>query len=1061
MALQRRSELEDRGRGSATREPRGIFSRESIARRYFELTDEVLLALDADGAIRDINRRGAALLGLPKKQVLGRVWIETFLPEERRDAAWALHHDVLSGRREMPDRQEGVVLTAGGEQRTLIWRAMPLRDRKGRVIGALNSGKDITARLRAERALDETRENLRLAQHAGGVGLWWADADTGKLHNSPEALRLWGVPPGTDLTVERRLQLIHPDDRDRVLASYEAAFAGASSAYSAEYRVVRPDGAVVWLAARGEIVRDTAGAVTGMRGATFDITALKTAQLAAIESEARFARIADAAPMLVWKACPDKACDWVNSRWRELTGDAEGKALLEDRTLFVHPDDRTGLRDAYDGAFERRETYQFTYRLRRFDGAWRWIEEVGTPFFGPDGVFLGYIGAGADVTELKVAWEALHESEVRFRAFSESSRDVCCWMGDAREWHVMYANPAFETVFGWPLEALAQDPFVIWKHVHPEDVPGAQAAFDAVRRGETKQFEFRFKRANGEDCLLSDTCFPVFDDSGVLSWIGGLVRDVTQVRRAETALRRSEEKFRSFADNAEEIVWLIDACRRRLDYLNPAYERVTGERRARFQAHVGRWSRLVAPEDHVAVKRAVARALKGERLSIRFSIIRPDHVRRVLETAFFPLCSDKGEVRWIGGLSRDVTKSVHAQAELERMVAERTRELEASLEARHRAEVSLAQAQRLETVGRLTGGIAHDFNNLLTVVIGGLEMVLRRPDLPEQAQRLAEAALEAGRRGERISRQLLAFSRKQDLKLELVDLRRLLIGYEPLIRGAVSENIALSIEIEPDLGSAMVDPVQLEAALLNLVVNAGDAVRDSGRICVDARRVEVAPGELAGLPEGNYARLTVADTGVGMSPEVSARAFEPFFTTKEVGKGSGLGLAQVYGVAAKMAGTVTLESQPGEGTQVALYIPLQVDGPVSETPGGIAPEPLGCGCSVLLVEDDPGVLAVAENMLGELGCEVVTATDGASALQTLARTPSVAVLFTDVVMPGMSGPEVAEAALAARPDLKVILATGYASDRLDAIGDRWPILRKPYDAAELRNALRRALVRVA
>jgi PAS domain S-box-containing protein len=1058
MALDRHGEVDSDGRAPDGREPKALISRESMARGYFELTDAVLLALDTAGVVRDINRKGAALLGLPKKAVLGRSWVETFLPEEHREAARVIHRDVVAGRREIPERQEGVVLTAGGDRRVLLWHAVPLRDRKGRLIGTLNCGEDITARRIAERSLDETREKLRLAQAAGGVGLWWADAHTGKFENSPEALRLWGVSSETDLTIERRLELIHPDDRDRVLASYEAALSGRSPDYSSEYRVRRQDGSEVWLAARGEIVRDEHGAAAGMRGATFDITALKTAELAAVESEQRFSHIADAAPMLVWKSRPDKVADWFNSCWRALTGDSDGKLLREDRTLFIHQDDRASALAAYESAFDRREPYQTTYRLRRFDGAWRWIEEAGAPYFGPDGAFLGYIGAGADVTEREVAWEALQESEVRFRAFSQSSRDVCCWMGDASEWHVTYANPAFETVFGWPLSALAQDQFVVWKHVHPDDVPMIRAAFEAVRRGETRQFEFRFTCANGEQRVLSDTCFPVFNDEGDLSWLGGLVRDVTEVKRAEAALRRSEEKFRSFADNAAEIVWLIDSSRRRLDYVNPAYERITGDRLTRFRAHVGRWRRLVAPEDRPVVKQAIAGALTGERVTVRFAIIRPDQTRRVIETAFFPLRNDDGDVRWIGGLSRDVTEAVQTQQELERMVAERTRELEESMEARHRAEVSLAQAQRLETVGRLTGGIAHDFNNLLTVVIGGLEMIIRRPDEPERTRRLAEAALEAGRRGERVARQLLAFSRKQDLKLELTDLPALLAAYEPLFRGAVSENIALTVEIAPDMGAAMIDPVQLEAALLNLVVNACDAVRDHGSIQVKAERTRVLAGEVGDLPAGDYARIQVIDTGVGMTPDVSAHAFEPFFTTKDVGKGSGLGLAQVYGVAVKMAGAVTIESELGHGTTVCLYVPLRAEAPEPETSRSVGTEPVECGCSVLLVEDDPGVLAVAESMLADIGCNVVVASDGASALKALAHAPSVAILFTDVVMPGgMSGPEVAEAALRTRPDLKVILATGYARDRLDTVGGRWPVLRKPYSAEELRTELRHVL----
>jgi CheY-like chemotaxis protein len=353
--------------------------------------------------------------------------------------------------------------------------------------------------------------------------------------------------------------------------------------------------------------------------------------------------------------------------------------------------------------------------------------------------------------------------------------------------------------------------------------------------------------------------------------------------------------------------------------------------------------------------------------------------------------------------------------------------------------------------------VAHDFNNLLTVIIGGLGMILKEPELPARARKVGEAALEAGRRGERITRQLLAFSRSQKLKLERVDLRGLVMGFEPLLRGAVSEEIALSVEAEPGLGTAMVDPVQLEAALLNLVVNAGDAIAGEGTIRVSARRLALRDGEVEGLTAGDHACIEVSDTGAGMTSEVAARAFEPFFTTKEVGKGSGLGLAQVYGVARDMSGSATVDSAPGRGTRMRVYIPLSVGPPADQ-----AVEPARCvrpvesGCSVLLVEDDPGVRQIAESMLHDLGCEVTSAPDGPSALDALVRNPDTAVLISDVVMPGgMTGPEVARAALERRPDLKVILSTGYAADRLEGVP--WPVLRKPFDADELCQQLRRTL----
>ncbi|MBC6982742.1 PAS domain S-box protein [Caulobacter sp. 17J80-11] len=1034
-------------------------SRDALARQCFDLAGVVLLAIDADGIVRDINLKGEELLGAPREAIVGRRWIAEFLPEENRRAAEALLADVAAGRREMPAQQEAEVLTADGARRRMVWRSTPLRDRKGRVIGVLNSGEDVTETRAAERELEDTRENLRLAQAAGGVGVWWWDARTDRLHNSEELLRLWGLPPHAELTTEQQFAMMHPADRDRAHAAYTAALNGSGKAYWTDYRVMRDDGGVVWLAARGEVVRDASGRIRGMRGVSFDVTALKTAQMAVVESEQRFGELADTAPMLVWLSRPDKSCYWFNKRWLDLTGQSLGEQLLNDWSQLVHPEDRAEAVATYEGAFDRRETYRMQYRLLSRDGSWRWIDETGAPHYGPDGSFLGYVGAGADVTELKEAVEGWRHSELRFRAFSESTQEVCCWMAEAETGRVSYANPAFEAMFGWPREALYADPEFIARHAHPDDVEAVRAAHAGVRRGERQVLEYRVIRADGEERVLSEGEFPVRDDAGRPLWYGGITRDVTDSRRAEAALRFSEKKLRSFADHAEEVVWLIDAPDRRLDYLNPAYERISGERPEAFLAHVGHWWKLVAPDDRRAVSRAVARALRGEKVRVRFQIVRPDDGgRRAIETAMFPLFDDQNRLRWFGGLSRDVTEAVEQSEALERRVAERTAELEASIEQRHKAEAALAQAQRMETVGRLTGGIAHDFNNLLTVIIGALDMILRKPD-PDRVQRLGGAALEAARRGERLARQMLAFSRRQELKLERVDLPGLIARFQPMLRGAVSEATPLTVDVDPDLGAGLVDAGQLEAALLNLVVNAGEAVSDGGEIRMRASRVKLSDGEVPDLPAGDYAVIAVQDTGRGMTAEVAAHAFEPFFTTKEVGKGTGLGLAQVYGLVRQLSGTVTIDSAPGRGTTVRLYVPAA--GGVAEAEPAAELEdarPLEKGCSVLLVEDDPGVRQVAEALLQDMGCEVVSAPDGPTALQRLEQAPEVKLLLSDVVMPGgMSGVDLADAVKARRPDLKVILATGYASDRLEGAEGRWPVLHKPYDGRELRAELRRVL----
>ena len=417
----------------------------------------------------------------------------------------------------------------------------------------------------------------------------------------------------------------------------------------------------------------------------------------------------------------------------------------------------------------------------------------------------------------------------------------------------------------------------------------------------------------------------------------------------------------------------------------------------------------------------------------------------------------------VGAVFRDVSDVVEARRDLEARVAERTLALEASLEERARAEAALAQAQRLETVGRLTGGVAHDFNNLLTVIIGGLDMIQRAVDRPERVARLASQALAAARRGEQLTRQLLAFSRHREVKLEVVSAAAVVTSLEPLLRRVVNEAVSLTIEAPAEVGHVRLDAAQLEAALLNLVVNAADATPAGGAISVRVERLSLGEDEVAQLPAGDYVRVSVADTGMGMTPEVLKHVFEPYFTTKEIGKGTGLGLAQVYGFVRHSGGAATIVSAPGEGATVSLHLPA-VDAPVTAAAapevGGAAPEPFADGRAVLLVEDEADVQMVAGAMLSELGFRVLTAIDGGSALAILEGGEDVSLLFSDVVMPGgMNGVQLAQAVQALRPGLPILLTTGYAAGQLEAGdgGGLWPVIRKPYSAGELATAVRDAL----
>ena len=553
--------------------------------------------------------------------------------------------------------------------------------------------------------------------------------------------------------------------------------------------------------------------------------------------------------------------------------------------------------------------------------------------------------------------------------------------------------------------------------------------------------------------------------------------------RVVAALHHSEERFRTLVEAMPKLVWTADgagAC----DYVNRQWVEFTGVPAKR---HFGDgWLDAIHPDDRERVRITWRAAVAGQGgYDLEYRLRHADGGYRWFKVRSLPLRD--AAVRWVstGTEITEIQEARQALArsrdDLERLVAERTRELAesnrlliAEIAERERAEAALARAQRLEAIGQLTGGVAHDFNNLLTVIVGNLDMVERAPGDVERVRRLTAAALAAAGRGERMTQQLLAFARRQPLRPEVVGVNRMLRELEPLARRAVGEAVEMSLDLAEDLRPCRVDPGQFEAAVLNLVVNARDATPAGGRITVATRGLtmpasEPAPGSdaPAELAAGDWLMVAVRDTGSGIPLDVLPRVFDPFFTTKDVGKGSGLGLSQVYGFVSQSGGQVRIDSAPGAGTTVQIWLPCAAgveepaDSPRPAEEEGIEDGRTGNGETVLVVEDDPDVRAVSVDLLNALGYRVLTATDGVEALEVLEGTHPIDLLFTDVVMPrGVNGAELARRAQDLRPGLRVLLTSGYTAQALTSehgVVHGFPLLRKPYRGAELARTVRAAL----
>ena len=505
---------------------------------------------------------------------------------------------------------------------------------------------------------------------------------------------------------------------------------------------------------------------------------------------------------------------------------------------------------------------------------------------------------------------------------------------------------------------------------------------------------------------------------------------------AELALRRSEERQQAIL-NSLPIVFhsrSMEPPYRPL-FLSGNVEALTGFSPEAFMAEADFGSSRIHPDDLEALVRAVSGAAERGAYSCEFRWLCADgEYRRFLDQGILapPALGGSGEI--IGALL-DVTE-------------------------RRSLEEQLAQARKMESVGQLTGGVAHDFNNLLTVVIGNLDLLARRAGHDERTERQLSAMRYAAERGRSLTRQLLAFSRRQHLSPVTLDVNALIATFASLLQQAVGETVTLELDLADTQLKAHVDAAQLETTLLNLAVNARDAMPQGGRLTIRTRlmdRVSAARTPALDGP-GPWIAIEVSDTGVGIPPSALERIFEPFFTTKDVGKGSGLGLSQVYGFVQQSGGQITVDSEPAKGTSFRLLLRM------SDRELERAAEPLGVGAPrsgtgrLLVVEDDAQVLAVTVAVLRELGYEVITATNAQAAMDHLEEGVAVDLLFSDVVMPGgCNGVELARRAKAMRPDLKVLLSSGYVGEAAAMAAEAFELIDKPYEQATLAARLAQLL----
>lgn len=1007
---------------------------------------------------------------IPREKLIGKPLFSTFseeqvrsAPEGERSLRESLERVIATRRPDAMDVQGFPLHGPDGTLRLHYWCAVnsPVLDAQGDIAYIFHRVEDVTdllgqgdikkeevpVLLSAPAAFElvlRTRElegraqqleaqvaEMRHAQQLLALATWTLQLNTGELVVSANFHALLGTDATTFTpTLEGYLALVHPDDRDTMRRSLDTFLADGARHYQVRQRIIRPDdGRTLHVMVVGE--RQPGSGAAAIAFITQDVTA----QFEAAQELGKMAMLTRMAGRVArlggWQyEVQTRRLVWDPATFAIFGLPPDSEPLGVDKVMVHYaPEYRDRVLNAFLTCIETGEPFDQLVEFidahdRRF-----WVRAMGEATLDADGNVLTVQGAVQDVDELVRSRLEAESLSVRLAETLESISDAFFMLD--RDWRFTFMNSqAGKLLDRRPEDLLGK---VVWDEFPAAVGSRFHTEYERVfHSGETARFD-AFYGPLGK--RFNVNAYPVPEGLAVY------FTDITEQHRRDELARVNDERFQLIAKATNDVVWDWDIPNGTL-WWNDGIRTLFGYEPESIEPRINFWTDHIHPDDLARITSSVHAALAGTASTWtgEYRFMHADgRALTVIDRGFLIRDGNGRTVRMIGSML-DISERLLLDAQLR-------------------------QSQKLEAVGYLTGGVAHDFNNLLTVILGNAMLLQEQLAGNERLQSLATMIESAAQRGAELTQRMLAFSRRQALDPQVIDVNALVGGMEAMFRRTLPEDIELQLRCDPDTWATEVDPGQLEVALLNLVVNARDAMPGGGHLVISIGNAHLdadATRGLAGVAPGDYVRLTVTDTGSGIAPELLHRVFDPFFTTKEVGKGSGLGLSMVYGFVKQSNGHIHLGSEPGRGTTVTLYLPRSAATPAAlESPrsGDWPGMPRGTE-HLLVVEDNELVrLHVVEQLRG-LGYRVTHANCGEQALEKLQEIGEVALLFTDVVMPGMSGRELAEQVAKLRPGVKIIFTSGYTQDTMVHNGRLEAgvhLLSKPYRPQQLARRIREVL----